>query len=148
MINQTRILVLSIFMLSAAALLVSCGPPGTASVSEDYIRMLAENKMQALNEGNYNVFCQDFSNQLKDAFSDDEFVEFRETVLNSSGRFETITNLRISRTQDRNYVAYILSTKFEEENVALTLVYAINGDLVEGIFFNAPKLNKALQAQQ
>jgi hypothetical protein len=107
--------------------------------------LLAENKMQAFNEGDYVTFCQDFSAQLKEAFTEENFISFRETVLDSSGRFETITNSRISRTQDRNYVAYIFSTKFEEEDVALTLVYAIDGDQVEGIFFNAPKLNQALQ---
>jgi hypothetical protein len=148
MINKTRFLIVSILVLSAAAVLVSCGPAGSASVSEDYIRSLAENKMQAFNEGNYATFCQDFSNQLKEAFTEEKFLDFRETVLDASGRIESITNSRISRTQDRNYVAYIFTTKFEEENVALTLVYAIDGDLVEGIFFNARKLNQALQAQQ
>lgn len=146
--NKNQLLILSILILIFTAVLASCGPPGTASVSEDYIGILAENKLQALNNGNYAVFCQDFSNQLKEAFTEDEFNSFRETVLNSSGKFETITNSRISRTQNRNYVAYIFSTKFEGENVAVTLVYAIDGDLVEGIFFNAPKLNKALEAQQ
>jgi hypothetical protein len=145
MTYKTRFLILSFLVLSAVAMLASCGPPGTASVSEDYIHLLAENKMQAFNEGDYVTFCQDFSAQLKEAFTEENFISFRETVLDSSGRFETITNSRISRTQDRNYVAYIFTTKFEEENVTLTLVYAIDGDQVEGIFFNAPKLNQALQ---
>ncbi|MBE0409168.1 MAG: DUF3887 domain-containing protein [Anaerolineales bacterium] len=147
MIKNSHVFILSVIFLSIAFILVSCAPPGTASVSEDYIRNLAQDKMHALNEGDYASFCQDFSDLLKEAFTKEEFIDFRETVLNTSGRFETITNSRISRTQDRDYVAYIFSTRFEEENVTLTLVYAIDGDLVEGIFFNAPKLNQALQSQ-
>lgn len=84
---------------------------------------------------------------MQTAVSEEEFLSLRETILEASGQFEAITGSRIANARTQGYVSYIFTCQFEEENVQLTMVYAIDGNEVEGLFFNAPKLNQAMQAR-
>jgi hypothetical protein len=135
-------------MLIALALLAACGPQPRAAVSEEYARGLAERKMQAINTQDYALFIEDFSEVLENAFTEAEFQKFSGTVLSASGAFESITGSRISAAQTRGYVSYIYSCKHANENLTLTMVFAEDGEKVEGIFFNAARLNEAIRAQQ
>lgn len=141
----TLILVLLVSLTLTA--LAACGPQATAAVSEAYVTALAEEKMQALNDGDYTAFTADFSDVLAGAIPESDFQDLRQTILEASGRFESVTGLRIANARAPGYVSYIVTCQFEEEEVLLTLVYAIDGEQVEGIFFNAPKLNQAMQAR-
>jgi hypothetical protein len=135
-------------MLLVYSVLAACSPQARAAVSEDYVRNLAERKMQAMNTQDYELFVEDFGEALLIAFTKADFQKFSDTLLLSSGPFESITGSRISSAQARGYVSYIYSCKHAHENLTLTMVYAEGGDTVEGIFFNAAKLNEAIRAQQ
>lgn len=134
-------------VLLAFNFLAACAPQARAAVSEEHVRNLAERKMQAMNSQDYDQFTEDFGEVLANAFTEAEFIKFSELLLSSSGAFESITGSRISGAQTRGYVSYIYSCKHANENLTLTMVYEENGDTVEGIFFNAPKLNQAVRAQ-
>jgi hypothetical protein len=138
------LIILVSLMLTAVA---ACGPQATAAVSEADITALAEEKMQALNNGDYATFTADFSDVLAEAIPEASFQDLRQTILGASGRFESVSGLRLANARTPGYVNYIVTSKFEEEEVLLTLVYAVDGEQVEGIFFNAPKLNQAMQTR-
>jgi hypothetical protein len=140
-------LILILLASHTLAALIACGPQATAAVSEAYVTTLAEEKMQALNNGDYAAFTADFSEVLAGAIPETNFQDLRETILGASGRFESVTGLRLTNARTSGYVNYIVTCQFEEEEVLLTLVYAVDGEQVEGIFFNAPKLNQAMQAR-
>lgn len=135
------------FLLLASLLMVGCGPRGTAALAQETIQELAQEKMEALNNGDYETFTAGFSDVLQRAIPEEDFLSLRETILGASGKFEAITGNRIANPRTSGYVSYIFNCRFAEETVQLTLVYAIDGDEVEGIFFNAPKLNQAMQAR-
>jgi hypothetical protein len=144
--HRTTLILILLASLTLAAL-VACGPQATATVSEAHVTALAEEKMQALNNGDYAAFTADFSEVLAGAIPETNFQDLRETILGASGRFESVTGLRLTNARTSGYVNYIVTCQFEEEEVLLTLVYAVDGEQVEGIFFNAPKLNQAMQAR-
>ncbi len=144
--HRTTLILILLASLTLAAL-AACGPQATAVVSEAYVTTLAEEKMQALNNGDYAAFTADFSEVLVNAISEENFKDVRETILGASGRFESVTGLRLANARAAGYVNYIVTCQFAEEEVLLTLVYAVDGEQVEGIFFNAPKLNQAMQAR-
>lgn len=129
----------------AAVILTACGPRGSAAVSEEYIADLAERKMQAVNSGDYDAFIEDFSDPLKEAITEERFLDLRETILAASGQFDSIISSRVANARTQGYLNYIYNCQFEEENVLLTLVYALDGDKIEGIFFSGTKLNQAMQ---
>jgi hypothetical protein len=135
------------FLLLTTLLTVGCGPRGTAALTQETIQELAQQKMEAVNNGDYETFTVGFSVVLQQAIPEEDFMSLRETILAASGQFETITGSRIANSRAPGYVSYVFTCQFAEETVQLTLVYAIDGDEVEGIFFNAPKLNQAMQAQ-
>jgi len=138
---------LVMLLLLLSLLMVGCGPQGTAALSQETIQVLAQEKMEAVNSGDYETFVAGFSDVLQTAVSEAEFLSLRETILEASGQFEAITGSRIANARTQGYVSYIFTCRFAEENVQLTMVYALDGDEVEGIFFNAPKLNQAMQAR-
>jgi hypothetical protein len=144
--HRTTLILIFLASLTLTAL-TACGPQATAAVSEAYVTTLAEEKMQALNDGDYATFTADFSDVLIGAIPEDSFQDLQETILRASGRFESVTGLRLTNARTSGYVNYIVTCQFEEEEVLLTLVYAVDGEQVEGIFFNAPKLNQAMQAR-
>jgi hypothetical protein len=144
--HRTTLILIFLASLTLTAL-TACGPQATAAVSEAYVTTLAEEKMQALNDGDYATFTADFSDVLIGAIPEDSFQDLQETILGASGRFESVTGLRLTNARTSGYVNYIVTCQFEEEEVLLTLVYAVDGEQVEGIFFNAPKLNQAMQAR-
>lgn len=143
--RTTLVLIMLTFLTLTA--LAACRPQATAAVSEAYVTALAEEKMQAVNRGDYAIFTTDFSEVLADAIPEASFQDLRETILEASGRFESVTGLRIANARTSGYLNYIVACQFEEEEVLLTLVYSVDGEQVEGIFFNAPKLNQAMQAR-
>jgi hypothetical protein len=145
-LRRTTLILILLASLTLATL-AACGPQATAAVSEAYVTALAEEKMQALNDGDYAAFTADFSQVLAGAIPETDFQDLRETILGASGRFETVSGLRLTNARTSGYVNYIVTCQFEEEEVLLTLVYAVDGEQVEGIFFNAPKLNQAMQAR-
>lgn len=136
-----------VLLLLLSLFVVGCGPQGTAAFSQEAIQSLAQEKMEAINSGDYQTFVSGFSDVLQGAIPEEEFLSLRETILEASGQFEAITGSRIANARTQGYVSYIFTCQFGEENVQLTMVYAIDGDEVEGIFFNAPKLNQAMQAR-
>ena len=138
---------LVVLLLVLSLFVVGCGPQGTAALSQEAIQNLAQEKMEAINSGDYEAFTAGVSDVLQRAIPEEDFLSLRETILETSGQFEAITGSRIADARTQGYVSYIFTCQFEEENVQLTMVYAIDGDQVEGLFFNAPKLNQAMQAR-
>jgi len=132
--------------LGSSILLTACGPRGSAAVSEEHITNLAERKMVAINDGDYETFIEEFSEALVNAITEERFSDLRATILEASGRFDSISSSRIANARTQDYLNYIFNCKFEEEQVLLTLVYAIDGDKVEGIFFSGSKLNQAMRS--
>ena len=138
---------LVVLLLVLSLFVVGCGPQETAALSQEAIQNLAQEKMEAINSGDYEAFTAGVSDVLQRAIPEEDFLSLRETILETSGQFEAITGSRIADARTQGYVSYIFTCQFEEENVQLTMVYAIDGDQVEGLFFNAPKLNQAMQAR-
>jgi hypothetical protein len=61
--HRTTLILIFLASLTLTAL-TACGPQATAAVSEAYVTTLAEEKMQALNDGDYATFTADFSDVL------------------------------------------------------------------------------------
>ncbi|MBK8989803.1 MAG: DUF3887 domain-containing protein [Chloroflexi bacterium] len=98
-LRKTTLVLILLASLTLTAL-AACGPQATAAVSEAYVTTLAEEKMQALNDGDYATFTADFSDVLANAIPEDSFQDLRETILGASGRFESVTGLRLAQRQD------------------------------------------------
>jgi hypothetical protein len=135
-------------LLIACLILPTCSSQPRAALPDDQVQRTAENVMAAINEQDYRAFTANFGDKLKDAFTEEGFIDLSETILSSSGRFQRITGSRVARAQTQGYVTYIYSCAHENETLSLSMVYEIDGEKIEGIFFNGKLLNEAFQAKQ
>ena len=89
-------------ILMTALLFSGCLPlpqiAGTAAASDQQVKAIAENVLQALNEGNYEIFHKDFSEAMLTAFPETEFTKLRDILLTSSGKYR-INPLDLSSSQ-------------------------------------------------
>ncbi len=134
----------SVFGLSLTMLLAMSGClPKPAALTDAQISGIAENILQAVNANDYQRFVQDFSDQMKSAFTEDQFTRLRDLIQNASGNYLSMAAPRLSNSQ--GYAIYRFPCKFDNEDVTVTITFALGGDKVEGLLFDSPNLRKTGQ---
>jgi hypothetical protein len=135
---------LAIFV--AMMLLVSgCGAlkPQPAALTNEQLGQVTENILKALEQGNYTDFSRDFSDQMRAAFPEEQFNKLRDLLQNASGKH--ISCGEASLLNNQGYAVYRFPCKFDKEDVTVTITLKINGDKVEGLFFDSQNLRKQSQ---
>jgi hypothetical protein len=130
------------------ALAAACAlnaPPGTAALSDQQAREIAEGALVALNEGDYEAFIEHFSEKVQAAMSPESFEQLRATVQETSGDYLSLSGPKLIKTSSPDAVGYVYDCKFEKEEVVVTNYYLVDGDKVEGFFLNSPNLRKVSQ---
>jgi hypothetical protein len=123
----------------------ACGglQPKPAALSNEQLHQVIDNSLQALSAGDKTAFTQDFSETMKQAYTDEEFNKLRELVAESSGQYTSCGEPQLSNAQ--GYTRYSFPCEYEKEEVVATFVFQIDGSLVEGLFFNSANLRKLTQ---
>lgn len=134
------------FSIAALAMLVlgalsSCAAPQPAGLSDAQISGVTENVLQALNENDYARFIQDFSDEMKAAFSEAQFIQLRDLLQTTSGSYLSLGEPSLSNAQ--GYVVYRFPCQFDLEEVIVTITFKIGGEQVEGLFFTSPNLRSS-----
>lgn len=133
------------FLPALAALLLlvlsGCAAPQPAGLTDAQVSALTGNILQALDENDYPLFVQDFSDPMLAAFPEDQFTLLRDMLQAASGDFVSVGEANLSNAQ--GYAVYRLSCQYELETVTVTITFTIGGDKVEGLFFTSPNLRKA-----
>jgi hypothetical protein len=132
-------LLFSLVLLAASG----CSTPKAAGLSNKQVSAVAENILQALNASDHAKFVQDFSDNLKGAFPEAQFIQLRDLLQNASGNFVSLGSPSLSNGQ--GYALYRFPCQFERETVLMTITFLIGGQKVEGIFFDSDNLRGAAQ---
>jgi hypothetical protein len=128
-------------LAGALVILSACAAPQPAGLTDEQVSALTENALTALNEGDYARFTQDFSGEMLAAIPEEQFVQLRDMVQASSGDFISIGKPTMTNAQ--GYAVYRFPCQFDLEEVTVTITFKINGDKVEGLFFDSPNLRSA-----
>ena len=102
---------------------------------------IAENILSSLNDNNYQGFVRDFSEETKNATTPEDFVELREFLTSTIGKYISSTPTEV--TEEEGYIVVYFTAKFEqEENVTVRVVFkeGDNTHEVYGLWFDSPKL--------
>jgi len=137
--NTKRILVYLLSFLCVAILASACQAPKPASISNEQIREMADNILVSINQDDYPGFTNDFSDQMISTFTKQQFTDLRTTLQGASGNYVSCQSDPTLSNQ-QSYAVYQYKCQFEKEEVIVTLVFAIDGDKVEGLFFNSEAL--------
>jgi hypothetical protein len=130
--------------LLALALLLglnACTPPQPAGLTDDQVRAVAGNLLQAINQNDYAAFLQDLSAEMVAAFPEEQFQQLRELLQKTSGNYLSLGQPTLSNTQ--GYVIYQFPCQYDLEEVTVTITFKIGGNQVEGLFFTSPNLRNS-----
>ncbi|MEZ0396545.1 MAG: DUF3887 domain-containing protein [Anaerolineales bacterium] len=109
-----------------------------AALSDAEVVALTEAMLAALDQGDYAAFSRDFSPTMLAAFPQEQFDSLRAMLREASGGPVSCAQPALSNRQ--GYAVYRLTCAFEKEDVVVTIVFAVDGRQVEGLFFDSPNL--------
>ena len=139
------IILCSIFVL--VSMFVGC----TKKLSEkdvEYAEVFTENIVQAIEKVDYAQFSKDFSSELKNAITEDNFKTLCTSFSENIGKYESRKFSAASESEKDSmiYQTVIYKAKYskEEKDVQITASFSENDGkvLVQGIFFKSPNLIK------
>jgi hypothetical protein len=129
-------------LIALSILATGCAAPKPAGLTDEQLTDVSENILQSINTNDYQKFVQDFSDQMKTAFTEDQFNQMRD-LLKASGNY--LSQDAPSLSNNQGYAVYRFPCKYENENVYVTITFLIDGHKVEGLFFDSNNLRKASQ---
>ena len=132
----------SILML-ALLLTSGCSTPEPAGMTDQQVTSLTENILKALDANDYENFTRDFSDKMIAAFTPDQVTDLQALIGNASGKFVSIGTS--SLTNNQGYSMYRFPCQYENETVYVTIIFLIDGQKVEGLFFDSANLRKSAQ---
>lgn len=135
---RTRVLPTFGSLLFLLFLAAGCTAPAPAGLADDEIINLTANILTALDSGDYPAFTRDFSDEMLAAFPEDQFTQLRNLIITSSGNFVSTGKLSLSNQEE--FTIYRIRCTYQQEDVVVTVVFRIDGVLVEGLFFDSPNL--------
>ena len=120
-----------------------CSTPEPASLTDQQVTSLTENILKALDANDYENFTRDFSDKMIAAFTPDQVTGLQALIDNASGKFVSVGTS--SLTNNQGYAMYRFPCKYENETVYVTITFLIDGQKVEGLFFDSANLRKSAQ---
>jgi len=136
---------LLIVMIVTTLLLASCQPPKPAVISNDQVVQVVENTLSAIDAGDYQKFTQDFSDEMKKVFSEEQFTSLTDLLQNASGNYVSCADSDPVLSNNQGYAIYRLTCTYALESVIVTITFKVDGDKIEGLFFDSTNLRKVSQ---
>jgi len=135
-----------IFLISLFIILsLSCSKINVNEVRE-YADPMTENLLIGRNEKNYEKYSKDFSDEMKEAVSEEKFLESINLIEGKIGKYIENSKKFDSATKNNKYIIVIYKAKFtnESSNVTVRVVFEdVNGEMkISGEFYDSPKLRQ------
>ncbi len=134
--SKTLFLILTVLVLALAS---GCAKPEPAGLSEDQLIAVTENALRGLEANDFTQFTKDFSEQMKAAFTQEQFTSLRTMLQTASGQFVSVDKPN-SLTNNGGYALYRFPAKYERETVYVTLSFLVGGEKVEGLWVDSSNL--------
>jgi len=125
--------------------LTSCQPPKPAALSNDQVVQVVDNTLRAIDAGDYQRFTQGFSDDMKTAIDEAKFTSLADMLHKASGNYVSCAGSEPALSNNKGYAIYRLACKYDLENVMVTVTFKVDGDQVEGLFFDSTNLRKVSQ---
>jgi hypothetical protein len=118
-----------------------CSTPKPSGLTDQQLVSVTENILKAVDANNYPNFTQDFSDQMKSAFTQAQFDSLCTLLQTASGSYVSLGTP--SLTNNQGYAVYRFPAKYANETVYVTITFLVGGQKVEGLFFDSAALRKA-----
>ncbi len=132
-------------MIVTSLLLAGCQPANPAALSNEKVIQTIDNILKSIDAGNFQSFKQDFSDEMKTAFSQEQFTNLVDLLHNNSGNYISCADAEPELSNNQGYAVYRLACTYELESVMVTVTFKVDGDKVEGLFFDSTNLRNISQ---
>jgi hypothetical protein len=109
-----------------------------------YSDAAAQRILEALQEGDYEKFSEDFDDKMKSAMNKEAFANMQNLTKQKIGDYESSEFIKAESV--KGYIRTFYKAKYtsEPKDVVVTIVFTESngGELVSGLFMNSPNLRK------
>jgi hypothetical protein len=118
-LKTPKTLLLVAALICVALLAGGCKPASPAALSNEEVKLVTENILVSINEGDYQSFIKDYSEEMKTASTEPAFGELRTFLLENSGNFVNCATEPDLSNQEK-FAVYVFECEFEKEMVRVT----------------------------
>jgi hypothetical protein len=112
------------------------GSPNSALTFEQATK-LAENAMNGFKEGNYAAWSRDWTDAMKGAIKEADFLSYRQQVIANYGEYQSIASIEKLPGENKGYVRWSVIANFEKGQIRFNFGFKEDGKLIEGVFSEA-----------
>lgn len=134
---RSTLLNLSIGAVVVVAI-AACGPaagsdPGLRTVDQERATEMAQDALQALNDGDYAGYSEHWSDEMKAAIKEADFLAFRDQVMANLGEYVSIEDVELTSVAEGTY-RYVFTVAFERGEADLAFGFHEGSNQVQGVF--------------
>jgi hypothetical protein len=111
----------------------SQGSLNSALTVEEATEMV-ENAMTGFAEGNYAAWSRDWTDAMKGAVKESDFLSYREQVIANYGVYQSIAGIEKQPGVNEGYVRWSAIANFEKGQIRFNFGFKEDGKLIEGVF--------------
>jgi hypothetical protein len=134
-----------VITLVIALFLTGCQPAKPSALTNDQVIGMIERNLTTINARDYQGFTQDFSEAMKSTFSEAQFTSLAELLMQTSGKYVSCADSQPELSNKQDFAVYRQMCIFDLESVIVTVTFKVDGDKIEGLFFDSTNLRKASQ---
>ena len=129
-------------LLIIAVLTAACGSPANrapqgeavSTLTQEEATAIVENAMQGYKDGDYTAWSRDWSDTMKGAIPEADFLTFREQLSGQVGQLFSVGPVEILPGVDEGFVRWSTLCTFEKGQVRFSFGFTNDGKLIEGVF--------------
>jgi hypothetical protein len=122
--------------------LIGCQLAQQAALSNDQVFQVVDNMLKAIDAGDHQSFSQDFSDEMRNYFTEAQFISLSDLLKNASGNYVSCADSDPDISNNQGYALYRLKCAYELESVIVSVTFKVGGDKVEGLVFDSTNLRK------
>lgn len=136
-----------ILTISMVGTLSACGAKSSES-AVIYAGPILDNVITGIKDNNYNEFSKDFSEQMKNAITQEKFQTLVTTFDSKIGDYEgrTLSSDTTITKDNKSLTVVVYKALYSKEpnGVQITITFSDNNGkkIIEGLYFNSPNLQK------
>lgn len=96
---------------------------------------MGESMLNALNDGDYATWSENWTAELRDAIGEDAFLEFRDQALEQRGAFQEIVSVELQPGTQPGFVRWVVTAEHEEGTSESAMAFATDGREITGVFW-------------
>jgi len=127
-------------LIGLATVLCSC----QVKPEPEYASEITENILLSLDKGDYQSYCRDFEEEMKEAVDIDTFIQASIFIQSKIGEYQSKEFLRVETEKGYTIVHYTAKFSDEPADVTVSVAFDDSGDrvLVSGLWLASPKLQE------